>query len=250
MIRASRLPVLVLAGLVGFAPGARAVPTVDLSWNNCSPIVPAVTNPVAGPHHLFVSVTGQEAGHQSYQVFLYVRSAGGYSLPDAWRFDATGCQGPGNLEIRHLPPGFAAKSCPAFQGTLSRFQIKDYVYDPATGRARLVLVNTYPPGVAAPDPATRYFLLDAIFDHTNSVVGPGEPAATCGGFERDIVVSFLSDFPCQIGVCTPQPPTWLDLQGMEHDFAIGQGTATFCGSCAPVPATATTWGQIKGAYRR
>ena len=96
------------------------------------------------------------------------------------------------------------------------------------------------------NPATRYFLMGVVFDHTFSVVGPGTPGLTCGGFEQDIFIDFDPGF---VGG-HPNPPIWLDLQGFEHDFLIGNGRVTFCGSFEPVPAEATTWGAIKDAYRR
>lgn len=247
MSRASALTLaLVLGGTLGVASHSGAVPTVDLSWGNCSPIAPAVTDPLRGPHHLFASVTGQEEGHRAYQLYVHLRSAQS-QVPDAWRFDAAGCQ-PNGLEIRHIPPGFAAKTCPAFHGTQEPLVLKDYSYDATIGQATLFLALYYSGGVAAPNPATRYFLLDAIFDHTNSVVGSGDTPGTCAGFEHDITLSLIRDLPCPF--CSPRPPMWADLQGGEHDFAIGQGSVTFCGSCAPVPARGATWGQIKGQYRR
>ena len=237
----------VLTG-IGVAPHpASAVPTVDLSWNACSPVVPSLPRGAPGPISMFVSVVGQEEGHTAYQMYLFVRRPAGGAFPDAWRFDPTGCQGSSFIEMRHLPPTAMAKSCPAFQGGGNSLQIKNYNYLPSTGRAQLVVANSYPSGVSAPDPATRYFLLGVVFDHTYSVAGAGDPGVTCGGFEHDMMVSF--DSGCVSG-CFPRPPSWLDLQGNERDFAVGQGTLTFCGSCVPVPAIAKTWGSIKGRYRR
>ena len=50
--------------------------------------------------------------------------------------------------------------------------------------------------------------------------------------------------------CFPRSPSWLDMQGVEREFAVSRGTLTFCGSCVPVPAIGATWGAIKGRYRR
>lgn len=253
MSRALRIPTLVLALILvgGAASPARGVGTADLSWNGCSPIVPAVTNPIAGPHRLVVSVLGQQEAHEAYEMYLFVYRSANLPFPDAWRFDVQGCQRSSPIAIQHLPQGSLAKTCPAFQSGTTGLQIKQYDYIPSTGRARLSFANWYGPGGPAPNPATRYFLLGVVFDHSFSVVGTGEPGATCGGFESDMIVSFGSSLDCSFG-CTPVPltPKWQDPQGVQHDFAIGQGTVTFCGSCAPVPVRGATWGQIKGQYRR
>ena len=236
---------LVLAAAV---PGpASAVGTVDLSWNACSPIVSTLERGAPGPITLFASVVGQDQGHKGYQVTLFI-DAFPFTFPDAWRFDAPGCQGSSFIEIRHIPPAAVAKACPAMQGAAPSIQIKDYWYNALTSQARCLLANTYPDGVPSPNPATRYFLLSVLLDHTYSVTGAGTPGVTCGAFERDVSIDF--DTGCVGRFCGPTPPRWHDLDGNEHEFAIGQGSLTFCGSCVPVPAIAKTWGSIKGQYRR
>lgn len=258
MVRAYQRHALVLTlafvGLAGSASATGAVPTVDLSWHDCSPVVTSVTGPVPGTYRLYVSALGQEEAHQGYVVRLHVRSADWSPVPDAWRFDHDGCQGPSRIEIRHLPPPALAKFCPAFQGTASSMQLAQYAFDPATGRAELDLGNRYPDGVPAPEPTVRSFLLGVDFHHAHSVTWTVNPGAACGGFEKDMVISFTLNLGCHrpspSDCPPPPPPSWLDMQGEEHDFAVGNGSVTFCGSCVPVAATAATWGQIKGAYRR
>ena len=241
---------LVVASAAATPLPASATPTVDLSWNECSPIVPTLERGAPGPITLFASVVGQDQGHMAYQVFLYLDSPPPFFvLPDAWRFDADGCQGSSRVEIRHVPTATVVKACPAMQGPQPGIQIKEYTFDPLVSRARCVLATAYPPGVESPNPAIRYFLMAVVLDHTNSVTGGGTPGVTCGGFERDVVIDF--DPNC-VGIgCGHTPnPIWLDLQGNEHEFAIGNGSLRFCGSCEPVPAAASTWGMIKGRYRR
>ena len=226
---------------------AAAIGTVDLSWNACSPVVPTVAAGAPGPVTLFLSVTGHDQLHEGYAAFLILRSESPGSLKDAWRFDASGCQGSSLIDIRHLPPGPSSKSCPAFRQGVPGYEFKSYDFDALSGRAQCILVNSYPAGVTAVDPGTRYFLMGVVFDHTFSVVGPGTPGLTCGGFEQDISIDFVRD--C-IGIgCGLNLPSWFDLQGVEHDFVLGSGRLTFCGSCA-VPAENSTWGAIKNAYRR
>jgi len=226
-----------------------AVGTVDLSWNACSPIVSTVVAGTPGPVTLFLSVTGHDQPHLAYEAFLILDAEAAGPLKDAWRFDAAGCQGSSFIEIRHIPPAALAKACPAMQGPVSGLQIKDYAYDGLVSQARCMLANAYPEGVSSPNPATRYFLMAVVLDHIYSVTGEGTPGVTCGGFEMDITIDF--DSGCVGPFCGgPSPPRWIDLQGNEIDFAVGQGSLTFCGSCEPVPAIAKTWGSIKGQYRR
>jgi len=248
---------LVLVGLSSAISETHAVGTVDLSWHQCSPIVTSVDGPVPDTYRLYASVTGQAEPHQAYSVLLYLFPHRPETLfPDAWRFDFAGCQGLGQLEIQHLPPPAVAVSCAAFQGAAaSSILFQDYVLDPTAGYARLLLSNRYLDGVLTPNPTDRSFLLGVEFDHGHSVVGPGSSGATCGGLERDVVISLSPpDLGChRPDGCPPSPsrgPEWLDMQEVVHEFAVGNGTVTFCGSCAPVPAVGMTWGAIKGQYRR
>ena len=226
---------------------AAAVGTVDLSWNACSPVVSTVAAGTPGPVTLFLSVTGHDQLHEGYAAFLILRSESPGSLKDAWRFDAAGCQGSSLIDIRHLPPGASSKSCPAFRQGVPGYEFKSYDFDALSGRAQCILVNSYPAGVTAVDPATRYFLMGVVFDHTFSVSAPELRASPAEGSSRTSPSTSSGD--C-IGIgCGLNLPSWFDLQGVEHDFVLGNGRLTFCGSCA-VPAEKSTWGAIKDAYRR
>jgi len=135
-----------------------------------------------------------------------------------------------------------AKTCPSFQGTLASIQIKDYSYDPATGRARAVLANPYPAGNQTQiNPAQRYFLAGFLFDHLFSVNGPTTPGADCGGLEVP-VCAHLTRY------------SWLTLDGQEIPWVAGQEYVTSNDpntiSCFGTPAVRTTWGLIKHQYTR
>ena len=236
------------SGLV--APAAAAIGTVDLSWNACSPVVATLERGAPVPVTMFASVVGHDEPHQAYQIFLYLTSGPAGPLRDAWRFDAAGCQGESRIELRHIPPATVAKACPAFQGAAQSLQVKQYTYDPGTGNAKIVVANSYPAGITTSNPATRYFLMSATFDHTESVVGTGTPGVSCGGFEGDVWVVY--NLPCSFRPCTPDGnrPRWLGTDGVEREFFVGQDTLLYCGSCIPVPAAKATWGAVKGTYRR
>ncbi len=238
---------VLLATLVGGASPAPAA-TIDLSWDACSPLVAARNSSGPGQYSLFVSATGQSQGHRGYQFnVLYRVDPPGGAVPDAWRFDLAGCQTLGLITIRHTATTNVAKTCPSFQGNLPSIQIRDVSYDLFTSRARVVLANQYSAGIATANPATRYLLGEIRFEHVFSVSGLGTPGETCGGFEKNMEFRLRSDF---IGTPAPGYPSWLDLDGVTHDFELGQSVVTFCGDGCPVPAASATWGGIKGQYRR
>src|SRR5262245_64497594 len=70
--------------------------TVDITWGNtCTPVVTDIT-PAVGPVSMIASVIGNDETHAAYQVRYLIASAA-LTVPDAWRFDAAGCQGSGLL---------------------------------------------------------------------------------------------------------------------------------------------------------
>jgi hypothetical protein len=228
------LLVLGAAATSAFAEG-----TVQINWDSCTgPINKAVTPGVVAQSA--VSVINQTALASGHQVFILVGQPGG--LRDAWRFDPDGCQGSTLITMDHLPPGTLSKACPAFQGTLQSLQIKDYSYDPVTGKARGVIADAYPSGQVSINPAQRYFLAGWKFDQTFGVNGPSDPGQTCGGLE----------FPTCIHITKASYITFAD--GVEHDWIIGgeyitANDAANSSNCpAATPAASTTWGKLKSTY--
>jgi hypothetical protein len=226
--------------LAAAASTASAVPAVRMSWDNCTPLVinrDIVPGTVVG---LVGSVAGQDMGHQGYEVWLLL--GGGGPIADAWRFDSDGCQTPAGITLEHIAPSAIGKTCPSFQGLLASVQVKTYDYDPSTGKARCVVANAYPAGIPNPNPATRYFLMRALFDHTFSVDGPGSPGETCGGLERGVCVHVTR-------------ANWLDLTGvtlpfaLENEFVTSRDPANDTRCPGATPVESKTWGQIKDTYR-
>jgi len=237
---------LTLLLLVVTAGAARADGIISMSWNACTG--PINVNPTGGGVlDAYVSVLGQSQTAQSYQVWAYGRTPLA-TLPDAWRFDAGGCEGPGLFTLSHLAPAAVAKTCPSFQGTLPSLQIKDYAFDPATNRVRIVLANAYPNNglgnPAATNPAQRYFLANDHFDLTFAVAGPSDPAAgTCGGLSAPMCLWMTTT-------------SWLDTNGTKFPWTHGIDFLTVNdpgnGQACPFgfdPARPRTWGSIKGQYR-
>jgi hypothetical protein len=254
-IEVARLPLvlsIVFASAGLLAPGrAEAIGIVDLSWDACSPIVSERVRDGAHPYSLYASVLGHDTPHRAYQVFIVVETIGTppgafTPYPDAWRFDVAGCQTTSLIRIDAVAPLTVAAACPSFYAPpppMQSFQIRDFSFDAVSNRARGVLANSYPSGSATTtNPAQRYFLARFEFDHTFSVVGPGdpgtgEPELTCGEFETDMSIRLTS-------------AEWLDLNGNQRSWLFGRTPVTFCSSCAVTSALPATWGAIKGQYRR
>ena len=230
---------------VAWTPLAHAT-IIDLSWGgNCSPIVTSHDPSGAEPIRFVVSATGQGAPHKAYEFWIAI-SRPGDGLPDAWRFDAEGCQGRERIDIAHARV-IDSKSCPNFQGANESIQIKNFQWAPEflgfpQPTAVAVMANTYPAGVTTTNPSTRSLLGSVLFDHTNSVAGVGEPGVSCGGYEESVCFRLIGS-RCN----------WLTLDGTEVPFVFGQWWLTFRNEnecLSAVPAQNATWGLLKSRYRR
>ncbi|MGH7724646.1 MAG: hypothetical protein ACREOU_04390 [Candidatus Eiseniibacteriota bacterium] len=254
---------LVLLGALGVVHQAHAaIGTVDASWDACAPIVVDKTTTVAGPVGLVISILGHDEFHQGYEVWGILGTAA-RTTPDAWAFDAAGCQTPAGITIDHLSPVALSKTCPSFQGNAASVQIKAYdtgagsgdlQYDP--NLRRLVLANAYPAGISTSLATQRYFLARFLFDHSFSVPGPGTPGVDCGGYENAICFTMLGGSEPG-SVATGKwwaKVNYLDQAGATRELPVGNRIATFNNAgnpmgCAAVPAVNKTWGQIKSQYR-
>lgn len=241
--------------LAATSTASLAAGVVDLTWDNCTSVL--VDKTVVGGEgvtpttvDIFVSVLGQSQTSQAYQCITIAGSPGG--IQDAWRFDATGCEGPSFFTLNHLAPPLVAKTCPSFSGTVPGLQIKRYDYDLTTGKEKIELASAYPAPDAnqvpqgnplATNPLQRYFLANYHFDLTYASAGPTNPAAgTCGGVSVPVCFGLTS-------------ASWLDLSGNEIPWAFGKDHLTSndpnnSSRCpGSVPAQTRTWGSIKGQYR-
>ena len=236
----------VLAALAVAGTGYAANGVVDMSWDNCSPIVQDKTTTTAGVYSIYVSELGNDTFHRGHQVrVIYADQTA--SVPDAWRFDPVGCQGTAFVTLDHTAPAAVVKTCPSFSQTAGAVAVKNVdftdVNDPyALTTMRVVVASGYSDGATA-IPTTRYFLASFKFDHTFSVVGATTPGSTCGGFEGSVCFKLTT-------------ATYADAALVETSFdrAVAPGAplfVTFNGpaGCGGVPAKPTTWGSIKGQYR-
>jgi hypothetical protein len=229
--------------LLGAMASTASAQSAYLNWSTCTgPINKAIT--ADANNVLVASVIGQTQPHKAYQVYVALGSGNAGALRDAWRFDPAGCQGSSFITIAHLAPALISKACPSFQGALASIQIKDYSFDAVSGKARAVLANTYPDGnVTQVLPGQRYFLAGFIFDHTFSVIGATTPGADCGGVETPVCAHLTK-------------ASWLTLDGVElqypfaSEFVTANDASNSTGCPGATPAAATSWGAVKGTYRR
>jgi hypothetical protein len=191
----------------------------------------------------WISVIAQAEPHKGYQFRLSVADANG-ALPDAWRFDAGGCQPPGMITIDVLVPAGTTKACPSFQGATASTQVKSFTLatpdlglPAATGV--VLLRNSYPFGWTSLA-TQRYYVGAVIFDHLHSNTGVDGDPETCDGLERGMCLRLL-----------PASSYYVRMDGVQVPFEIDNAFVTANGgTCGAVPAAASTWGQIKGQYRR
>jgi hypothetical protein len=167
-------------------------------------------------------------------------------VPDAWRFDAGGCQGPGQLSLSNsaagpICPGMGVNPIPTAQFSVN-----------PDGTESLHLSVSY--DEFAPGASTRYTIWQIQFDHVFSSPGPTPPdQSTCGGAELNAQLSF--DF---VDVLTASGQR-IDLPGCDAlaprfycSYLTWNGGIIYYDQpddCLPVSAQATTWGKLKGMYR-
>lgn len=255
-----RWTVVAALGLAGACPAA-AAPTLDLSWDNCAPLLATKVQPPGQTiAALYCSATGMDRAHRSYDVSLWFASsascAAAAAMPDAWRFDAPGCQG-GFAQVVVTNP---QQACPPLSGP-TRVPVFTLEYSPPDGLTppgamRLRVSVSYADSPQAADPASRRHVFAIRFDHEFSVPGQGEPGATCGGYEHAMCFALWPGGEAE--ACGPAGAvsTFVDTDGVEHPFAIGQGAVSFghdaaaaLGCLGAVPAKSATWGALKGSYR-
>lgn len=216
-----------------------AIGTVDMSWDSCTGPVDKTTGS-PGVYSIFLTVIGHDEAHQGYDVRIVYGNASNL-IPDAWRFDADGCEG-----SQLIAQDINSKACPPFhQNSGHSLQIRKVEFSPPfdpypTTLIRVLLANVYDPVVSV-NPGTRYQFERIGFDLTSAVAGTGTPGFTCGGFEQPMCfrLSYAS-------FVTP------DFQEKLFNRANPMLAVSFNGSgvCpGAVPAQPTTWGSLKSQYR-
>jgi hypothetical protein len=229
-----RILLSILGCLVASGASQAAVGTVDMTWDGCTgPVDKTTTTPDF--YSIFITVIGHDQATRAYDVRVYYGNAT-QEVPDAWRFDADGCETSAGIQ-----QDATSKECPAFgESADSNFVIKFVRFSqPYKTLMEVIFAHSYAPG-NAPNPATRYLLERIRFDLNAAVPGEGS-ATTCGGFEQPMC--FALNFA-----------TFLDVNRNEIPFNYSRPSLTvaFNGLAANCPgsspARASTWGSIKGQY--
>ena len=216
--------VVAALALVALTSGAAQAQFVRCSWNSCDPQV--VNQSFAGPgvYNLVVSMSGADAPNVGTEVNVLLFPA----IPDAWRFDDSGCQTPSQILFNS---NAFSKTCPAMRGT-NPLPITHFGYNEGVGTIRLFQAyDTFDP-----DPSSRYTLWTIAFDHTYSQAGPGEPGY-CGG----------ADAPVSIAVGRVE---YAQEDGQKIIAQTAPGDVNPClWNQSVVPTQSTTLGRVKSQYR-
>lgn len=219
--------------------GPAVAGTIELSWRTCfSSNVAHETLVPGGSATLYGWVSGQLEWHRGYAITLELSSPTGV-LPQAWRFDAGGCQPEGSLEVHHRGPPVFTK-CPDFAPT-STSTSSATSFDPDSGVLRIDLTHDYDPEPPAQSTSGRYWAADWQFNHRLSVYGSDGDPVTCNDADRLICIRVIR-------------AAFKDAEGVFHDWKVATPVVTVAGEgvapdpCLAVPAAAATWGRIKARY--
>ena len=216
---------------------------LSMSWRSC--FAPLTTHeqvsPGGGFYTLSVSVAGQGL-HHGYEVRLRVTSPDGDgALPDAWRFDAAGCQLPTAFEGFTYVPVFTR--CSELAGAVQRTEALTYEYEPETASAlitmRVVYGASHTPAASARPRIAAYIR----FHHGDSQVGPTVEGESCGGLERAVCIEDAGS-----GYLDDSLTLWPWSDGSV--FATASTSSTPPEGCPPVvPVKRQSWGSTKVHYR-
>lgn len=204
-------------------------PYAWLSWATCEPQTQNQNFLGPGVYDLIVSARDLPPTTSGHDSRIYVLFNGDFTpaLPDAWRFDIGGCQGPGRLQAYPV----AVAGCPALLGA-NAVTNASFVMDP--NGPELHLTATY--DNLASDPNARYVMWRIRFDHSNSIAGSDSDPTNCDGAGTPL--QFDLDLHSQVFLGN----------GGHVDMAPDGGAALWQGG-PPVRTQPTTWGRLKGLYR-
>ena len=225
----------------GFAGAAHAQGCIRLSWGSCDPWNKDKTYTGPAAYVLVQSIAGVDAPNVATDsnIRITAETPTG-AVPDAWRFDDTGCQTGSQLGLSSN--GFS-KVCLPFKGT-NPLAITAYSTG-GFGEGNLRLAIAY--DTFDPAPATRYTTWIITFDHSFSTTGPSDPGLTCGGAEIKENFQHLREDNSYFAGYLTLDNQFVTLTPCDQDpFNIA---ATWNGGFLPVAAKETTWGKVKGLYR-
>jgi len=244
---------------------AGAGDNATLRWSGCSsePELNAIEPYTAGPHVLTVTIDGGYgpiawSAFEATIVVIDRCSSDGQFIPQAWRFDAGGCNA-GAMQVAR-PASY--DGCPGLGATTTLDVATTTVREEAVGRDNFLI--HYPaleirirqefPRVWLQ--ASRYVAAQITFDMSNTVAGtdPAGIACGCASVPREIALVSArligDDGPMDLSVQNYSPVYWADGAGCVID-APKVPTADWGAdpACLTTAAHARTWGAIKASYR-
>jgi len=259
---------ILAAVILGTFVATAASAGVELRWNGCSsPVTNYNVEPYsAGQHDLVVTLTGFEMDASEIDLTILVFdpcSTDGQFIPQAWRFEAGGCQA-GRLTIDRpasldgcdglVPlPGIALESVTADELHTTIGQHNDPVTYPAIFIH--IAQGFTPRHLVASD---RYVVARIRLDMSNTVAGvdPAGIACGCGSAARQITLLNGTLGGPDGGVpiygtgVVDENAYWADF-----DFCVidkpGPPTTNWGAdpACLTTATRASTWGAVKAQYR-
>lgn len=259
-MRAARLlaSLAILASLSGVAYAQDGC--ARLSWESCDPWHETGCYFGQAKYRLVYSVYGVSAPNIGTDSNIHVfgeHTCGLGPVPDAWRFDDSGCQGSGRISFS---TDAFAPDCPAMKSTNQ--QIITNVSQDSYGELDIRLATIY--DAVTPDPSKRYTLWVITFDLTHADVGP-TPAdhSSCGGVEEGLTLAlstayvlrttgFVLDLPaCDLDPVFPDAGRRPFAYWNREFYICGPQSrpSRSAGNCQPVASEALTWGRVRATYR-
>lgn len=249
ILRLSAAAFLVFASLPSCPTTAGATPNAILTWQlgqaDCStPRSDGWLEDGIGSL-LNVAVTDLAETYRAYAATIEIVPQDGAGFPDAWRFDASGCQAGAwsGVRLEPSPPETGCGSLIYGVGATAQSSGVTRTWDPATGRLRLDLTVALDGPYALAFPAAPRLVFRIPFDHAHSVLTIDAAEGNCGGRERAMCF-WLRSLRFQ-GV----DGTWFESARPAPVVAVNAPSLGGVSACAAVPVRGATWGGIKAQYR-
>jgi hypothetical protein len=241
---------LLLLGVLTGLPASLAAPAIGsealfLSWEDCGP-APGSSQLITGacgdgppvPLYCAFQVPVAIDGVLALEMVIDVQHSDA-ALPSWWRFDPGGC-----MEWRLLADtqfGGVSSTCTDPWNGGAFALVQDYLVgqpgnDPSRARIKLV--------TAIPSPSAVVLASDVVYHGARLLLPAGEVAcqgcgqAACLVFNSILIRRLPGSPGGDVYLETPAPG--------DGNWAHWGGTGS---ACSAVPATGTSWGQIKALYR-
>ncbi len=218
---------------------AQSAGTCRLSWNTCDPPVQnlflgSLPSRVA---NLVLSCTDMSETNSGTEFTLILEPCP-IGFPDAWRFDAAGCQTSARIQFRAAQ---FAKACPLLAGA-NASAVAGFEYGPDAPYGAIHLLNTYDP--FTPTPLSRYTIWQVSFDHgTSDMVAPVEPDS-CGGGSWPLCIPAITAHM----LLSSGPRRDFDWEQSGFGMTVNMPSWSSCVTFCEDPTLTCPWGRVKALY--